>query len=346
MEQGGGKTVFVILRNIYWGTAVGEALGKPVQLESRMSRRLDPVEAIQKEFLHGEVSERQRALTLELQEAWVKELPWFGLLAESRRVSWSREWAMRGKNHRKALSLGDMGMALAVLLPLVLDLRLRFGEDFSQHKEAFQRIGEFLPQPLGDPLQELAAGVLLCTAALLPARLPLQETIALGVSRAMAHYAPHRVYRQALHRFHRLSQESFPDLPETQIRSNGDVVETLEAALWCLLNTTDFESCVLKAVNLGGNTVDTGSLAGGLAALYYGIPQLPEPWKAMLLPLEEDWLLSFSPREELPLWQELRKKDVRFKGEGADLFPTNSRVTGLNTSRWRPFPRLKRYVSG
>lgn len=346
MDRGGGKTVFVILRSIYWGTAVGEALGKPVQLESRMSRRLDPVEQIRKEFFHGEVTEKQRALTLELQEAWVKELPWFGLLGESRRVNWSQEQAELGGNHQGAVNPGDRGMSLAVLLPLLLDLRLRFGEDFYFRKEAFQRIGDFFLHPSPDPLQELATGVLLCTAALLPEKLPLPETIALGVSRAMAHYAPHRAYRQALHRFHRLSQESFSDLPEQEIRSHGDVVETLEAALWCLVKTTDFETCVLKAVNLGGNTVDTGSLAGGLAALYYGVPQIPEQWRTMLAPMEEDWQLALSPREEMPRWKEERIKEVGLTGESGDRVSPQGSRTSSKASWWHPVTRIRLFVSG
>lgn len=60
---------------------------------------------------------------------------------------------------------------------------------------------------------------------------------------------------------------SFADLPRTEIRSSGYVVDTLEAAIWCLLNSSNYKECILKAVNLGGDTDTIGAVAGGLAGL-------------------------------------------------------------------------------
>ena len=44
------------------------------------------------------------------------------------------------------------------------------------------------------------------------------------------------------------------------------MIDTLTASLWCLLTTDNFSDCVLKAVNLGGDTDTTGCVAGGLFA--------------------------------------------------------------------------------
>ena len=52
----------------------------------------------------------------------------------------------------------------------------------------------------------------------------------------------------------------------------------LEAALWCLLNTEDYKSLVLKAVNLGYDTDTVATVAGGLAGIYYGLEEIPEEW--------------------------------------------------------------------
>ena len=49
--------------------------------------------------------------------------------------------------------------------------------------------------------------------------------------------------------------EQFAKLPEYDIKSSGYVVDTLEAAVWCLLNTDNYCECVLKAVNLGGDKI-------------------------------------------------------------------------------------------
>ena len=55
-----------------------------------------------------------------------------------------------------------------------------------------------------------------------------------------------------------------------EIRSSGYVVDTLEAAIWCFLNTSNYKDCVLLAVNLGEDTDTVAAVAGGLAGIYYG----------------------------------------------------------------------------
>ncbi|MEK0451716.1 MAG: hypothetical protein RL088_3984 [Verrucomicrobiota bacterium] len=69
-----------------------------------------------------------------------------------------------------------------------------------------------------------------------------------------------------------------PEFPESEIRSGGYVMETLAASLWCLLTTDNFRDCVLKAVNLGGDTDTTGCVAGGLAGVRYGIEAIDAEW--------------------------------------------------------------------
>ena len=44
-------------------------------------------------------------------------------------------------------------------------------------------------------------------------------------------------------------------------------METLQAALWCLVKTDNYKACVLKAVNLGMDTDTTAAVAGGLAGI-------------------------------------------------------------------------------
>ena len=67
-------------------------------------------------------------------------------------------------------------------------------------------------------------------------------------------------------------------LSNDEIRSSGFVVDTLEAAVWCLMNTNSYKSCVLKAVNLGYDTDTVGAIAGGLAGIYYGVDTIPAEW--------------------------------------------------------------------
>ena len=72
--------------------------------------------------------------------------------------------------------------------------------------------------------------------------------------------------------------EAFMYLPDSEIKSSGYVVHTLEAAIWCLLNSDSYTECVLKAVNLGDDTDTVGAVAGGLAGLAYGYESIPIEW--------------------------------------------------------------------
>lgn len=75
--------------------------------------------------------------------------------------------------------------------------------------------------------------------------------------------------------------------PEAEIKSTGYVVDTLEAALWCFLKTNDYQSCVLKAVNLGNDTDTVAGIAGILAGIYYGLDNIPLKWLKILVNKEE-----------------------------------------------------------
>lgn len=65
---------------------------------------------------------------------------------------------------------------------------------------------------------------------------------------------------------------------QSDVLSSGFVVDTLEAALWCLCTTDNFKDAVLRAVNLGDDTDTVGAVTGGLAGIVYGIENIPKSW--------------------------------------------------------------------
>ena len=71
-----------------------------------------------------------------------------------------------------------------------------------------------------------------------------------------------------------------------KIGSSGYVLDTREAALWCLLTTDSYKECVLKAVNLGEDTDTTAAVAGALAGALYGLGGIPAEWIGRLGRLE------------------------------------------------------------
>lgn len=72
---------------------------------------------------------------------------------------------------------------------------------------------------------------------------------------------------------------SFANASENDIISSGYVIRTLEAAVWCFLNTENYQDAVLKAINLGGDTDTIAALTGALAGISYGKGEIPSKWK-------------------------------------------------------------------
>ncbi|NWF58635.1 MAG: ADP-ribosylglycohydrolase family protein [Fischerella sp.] len=85
-------------------------------------------------------------------------------------------------------------------------------------------------------------------------------------------------YTSQMPHFTRVFSGEIAKLTVEEIRSSGYVIDTLEASLWCLLNSSSYSEAVLKAVNLGGDTDTTAAVTGGLAGIYYGVENIPQEW--------------------------------------------------------------------
>jgi ADP-ribosylglycohydrolase len=84
-----------------------------------------------------------------------------------------------------------------------------------------------------------------------------------------------------------------------EISSTGYVLDTLEAALWCLLKTERYAECVLTAVELGDDTDTVAAVAGGLAGIYYGVGGengVPKEWISELA--RHEWIKKLCTRAE------------------------------------------------
>ena len=79
-----------------------------------------------------------------------------------------------------------------------------------------------------------------------------------------------------------LSYEEFKAIELKDIHSTEYVIDTLEASLWCIFNTTNYKEAVLKAANLGDDTDTVGAITGGLAGIIYGYDTIPSEWLEVL----------------------------------------------------------------
>ena len=62
------------------------------------------------------------------------------------------------------------------------------------------------------------------------------------------------------------------------IKSTGFVVDTLESALWVILNTESFNEAIIGSVNLGGDTDTIAAITGSIAGILYGYDSINEKW--------------------------------------------------------------------
>ena len=107
----------------------------------------------------------------------------------------------------------------------------------------------------------------------------LQSRMQEGLTQGFAFYESYLADKENLHYYDRLRDLTvFKSLTAEKIKGSGYVVDTLEAAVWSLITTERFDQALLKAVNLGDDTDTVGAVAGGLAGLYYGYDSIPEAW--------------------------------------------------------------------
>ena len=84
------------------------------------------------------------------------------------------------------------------------------------------------------------------------------------------------------------------NLTKEELKATGYVVDTLICALWCFINTSNFEDAVCEAANLGGDADTIAAITGGMAGVYYGYDAIPDRWKEKIL--VKDRLISIAER--------------------------------------------------
>ena len=117
--------------------------------------------------------------------------------------------------------------------------------------------------------------------------IPHRSSVILGLNRARRYYIHSDEYfiydRTLMKRIGHIYKnweeiDDYKEITAEDIKSSGYVVDTLEAAIWCLLTTKSYKDCVLKAVNLGDDTDTVAAVAGGLAGALYGYDSIPQEW--------------------------------------------------------------------
>lgn len=290
------------IRSGILGAAVADALGVPVEFRSRQELKADPVTHMtgggtyqQPEGTWSDDTSMILA-TMESLESGIEErnlmehfLDW---MMKGEYTPYGEAFAMgnttkqallqfhRGK---RASDCGGAGKndngngALMRILPMAYYLVGKYG--FSNEDAAIlTEVHKVSALTHRHVRSQMACGIYVMIAITLLKEGNLNYAIRHGIERACACYQMNKATREELHVFDRITRDKFKSLSEEEIRSTGYVVDTLEAAIWCLLTTNSYKECVLKAVNLGDDTDTVASVAGGLAGIAYGLKGIPTEW--------------------------------------------------------------------
>ena len=175
--------------------------------------------------------------------------------------------------------------SLMRILPLAFYIYSIYGcfyhdKDLEDTNEAFEVIHNVSSITHAHKRSHIACGIYISIAVeLLDCKeCSMVKYVSDGLENAKMYYENKTDYNSELKHYERLYFDEFKNLPIDSIKSSGYVVDTLEAALWCILNTDNYRDCVLKAVNLGSDTDTIAAVAGGLAGIYYGVDSIPQEW--------------------------------------------------------------------
>jgi ADP-ribosylglycohydrolase len=285
------------VQDILFGVAVGDALGVPVEFQSRESLRQNPVLEMRGFGSHhqpvGTWSD-DSSLTFCLAEALTKEFS-LQTIADNFVLWLSKDyWTPRGhvfdigmatrqailrlhKGERPDLAGGfDISSngngSLMRILPLVLHIQDKTLEERYHLTKLVSSITH------GHIRSVIACFYYLEFARLLIKGVNKWDSYIQLKSVIPVYLRQLEINPEEIKLFDRLLREDIFLLPEEEIYSSGYVLHTLEASVWSLLTTSHYKEAVLKAVNLGEDTDTTGAVTGGLAGLAYGHETIPKNW--------------------------------------------------------------------
>ena len=292
-----------IVKGMLFGLATGDALGVPVEFESRMTLKNDHVENMRAfgswsqpagtwsddtSLTIAAMESISRLGKIDYQDIMENFLHWYerddftatgerfdiGNTTRAAILRFSRRILPPTKCGATDNNTNGNG-SLMRILPATLYLygtRGKIGDD------ELKIIHEFSAMTHGHIISQISCGIYSLIAAQILNGKNISESFLISMNNAKNFYGTNEAFKN----FSRLCDENFAALNEDKIYSSGYVVDTLEAALWCLLNTSDYKSLALKAVNLGGDTDTVAAVAGGLAGIFYGAESIPAEWLNIL----------------------------------------------------------------
>lgn len=108
-----------------------------------------------------------------------------------------------------------------------------------------------------------------------------------AVSEALLFYNNFTDLKKELSSYMRILSFEILRAEKNEIKASGYIIDTLESAIWCFIKNNSTPEILLSAIGLGLDTDTTGTIAGGLAGLIYGLEDVPGHWTMTLARKQE-----------------------------------------------------------
>ena len=283
------------VRSMVYGLAVADALGVPVEFTSRARLRQNPVEGMRSGGVWDQPAgtwsdDTSMALATMESIGRLKKIDLDDIMNNF--VEWFENDEFTAGNHTfdvaiehylDGAAVNDCGLtsphsngngSLMRIVPMAMYCYSIDGAELSdQSMDAIHAVSALTH---AHARSQMACGIHCLIGAQLLDGKPIDRAVADGLSRAKKFYS--QKFPDEMKTYARLFDPQFGSLDEDRIESSGYVVDSLEAAIWCLLNTMNYRELALKAVNLGGDTDTVAAIAGGLGGIAYGIDDIPADW--------------------------------------------------------------------
>ena len=291
----------VNIQKILYGVATGDALGVPVEFESREDLKQNPVTDMQEYGTYDEPKgtwSDDTSLTLCLAESIVEGLDL--QLLTNKFIAWKNDnyWTANGWvfdigiGTRIAIENLETGIdpelaggnsendngngSLMRILPLILHSKnLPMDERFEITKKVSSLTHRHIRSVIAcfyylEFAKQIIEGI---------DKYQIYKNLQGSITDFLEN---NQIDSNEIEKYSRLLNQNIFEFPENQIYSSGYVVHSLETSIWCFLSTENYKDAVLKAINLGDDTDTNGAITGGLAALYYGVDEIPKEWLAVI----------------------------------------------------------------
>ncbi len=291
-------------KDILFGVSVGDALGVPVEFESRRALRTNPVTGMREFGTHNQPKgtwSDDSSLTFCLAESLLEGYNLHDIA--NKFIKWKYEgiWTPYGK----VFSIGHTTNAAITKLQDIIK-RQSFNELKNLKNETDERTNgngslmRIMPlicyiknKPIHEQF-EITWDVSALThyhirsAIACLIYLKIAEHILNGLSKEDAYqnmqkdiqkfFTRQNISKKEQVLFKRIVPDKISSYPENSINSSGYVLDSLEASIWCFLKYNNYRDTVLSSVNLGEDTDTTAAITGGLAGLLYSVENIPKEW--------------------------------------------------------------------